>query len=324
MTTRDSKISYQDKSGIVPPPRDVSFKKEEEGDAEIPAEKEAGIPTAFPIVKDDHLKGLTNEVADQYSTKSHSPTLSTHPQLPLEKKHTSNLPFQLEGPPSDKQTREHEKLEEEKLSLTPSQYRARSPSPSRQFHQRGPPGPSYSRHRSRSPPKGPRNQSSTNIRGHITPTGPASSHAPGPRGQRRSFAPQTTLSNTLPRPPTPHAQSPVTPSMSAPVEDIKLTTAQVIETVKLPLPAIPMKQPPPSLTENLDNEIFRLQLQRARLATDHANLAKEIRRALHELDTATIDLRAAELRRKVADAQHEKARNGLLGINHIPTGETRF
>lgn len=45
---------------------------------------------------------------------------------------------------------------------------------------------------------------------------------------------------------------------------------------------------------------------------------------MHELDTATIDLHAVELRRKVADAQHEKARNGLLGIDHVPADETRF
>ncbi|KAG6879603.1 hypothetical protein C0992_000883 [Termitomyces sp. T32_za158] len=319
--THDLDISYQDKSGIAPPSQDVSLKKEEKEDVKVSAGEEVGMKTdqTFPIVRDDPLKGITSEVADQCPTKSHSPTLPSYPQPPPEQKHTFNPPLHSEGPLIDKQTKGHEKLEEEKLSLLPSQHRARSPSPPRHFRQRGPPGPSYAR-RSRSPPKGPRNQSSMNPRGHITPSAPASSHAPGPRGQRRSFAPQNSLSNTLPQPPTSQTQSPVTPSVSAPVEDMKLPTAQVPEAFKYPLPAIPIKQLPPSLTETLDTEISRLQLQRARLSTDYTNLAKEIRRALHELDTATIDLRAAELRRRLADAQHEKARNGLLGVDHVPTG----
>lgn len=44
-------------------------------------------------------------------------------------------------------------------------------------------------------------------------------------------------------------------------------------------------------------------------------MAKATRRALHELELATIDLRAAENRRKVADSQVEKARAGVLGID---------
>ena len=40
---------------------------------------------------------------------------------------------------------------------------------------------------------------------------------------------------------------------------------------------------------------------------------------MHELDIVTLDLRAAEARRKVADSQVEKARAGVLGIDADPT-----
>lgn len=48
---------------------------------------------------------------------------------------------------------------------------------------------------------------------------------------------------------------------------------------------------------------------------DYLQRAKSLRRALHELDLATIDLRAAEIRRQIADNQLEKAINGALGID---------
>lgn len=257
ITTYDREESYQDKSSTALPSRDVPLKQKEEEDVKMPTgqELESKVDQIYPTVKDDPLEGPTSKFIDRYPTKSHSPTspLPTYPQLSPEKKHSFNLPSHLEGPPSEKRTREHEKLEQ-KLPLLPSQHRARSPSPPRQLRQRGPPGLSHPRHRSRSPPKGPRNHSSTNPRGHTTPTGPASSHAPGPRGQRRPFATPNSLSNTFPQPPTPPTQSPVTPSVSAP-EDIKPTPTQVPEAVKLPLPAIPIKQLPSSLTEALDYEV---------------------------------------------------------------------
>ncbi|KNZ75344.1 hypothetical protein J132_03554 [Termitomyces sp. J132] len=137
-----------------------------------------------------------------------------------------------------------------------------------------------------------------------------------------------TLEAILPLPP-PHlltclTQSPVIPSLPTLTESTKPTSPQTTEVIKVPLPAIPVKQLPESPTEQLDKEIARLQLQRAHLTTDYTNLAKEVRRALHELDTTTIDLHAAELRRKVADAQHEKARCGLLGIDYTLTAETKL
>lgn len=43
-----------------------------------------------------------------------------------------------------------------------------------------------------------------------------------------------------------------------------------------------------------------------------------LRRSVHELDMAAIDLRAAEQRRKVADLQFEQARAGMLGVDAEP------
>ncbi|KAJ7184250.1 hypothetical protein C8R46DRAFT_1208476 [Mycena filopes] len=47
-------------------------------------------------------------------------------------------------------------------------------------------------------------------------------------------------------------------------------------------------------------------------------LDKAARRALAELDCATLELGAVEARRKVADTHLEKARSGVLGIEYIP------
>lgn len=55
------------------------------------------------------------------------------------------------------------------------------------------------------------------------------------------------------------------------------------------------------------------------LSTEYPQLSKSTRRALHELDLANLDLRAAEGRRKVADSQLEKARLGTLGIGAVVT-----
>jgi hypothetical protein len=46
-------------------------------------------------------------------------------------------------------------------------------------------------------------------------------------------------------------------------------------------------------------------------------IARTTRRALHELDMATIDLQAAEQRRRIADIQFEQARAGTLGIDAV-------
>lgn len=57
---------------------------------------------------------------------------------------------------------------------------------------------------------------------------------------------------------------------------------------------------------------------RALLRTQLVQIGKATRRALHELETATLELRAVESRRKVADVHLEKARAGVLGIEYVP------
>ena len=62
-------------------------------------------------------------------------------------------------------------------------------------------------------------------------------------------------------------------------------------------------------------QIARLEAHRLHLAVEYTTISKLTRRAIHELDMATIDLRAAETRRRIADSQMEKARAGVLGMD---------
>jgi hypothetical protein len=69
-------------------------------------------------------------------------------------------------------------------------------------------------------------------------------------------------------------------------------------------------------------QIARVQVHRAHLTSEYTHIAKATRRALHELEMASLDLRAAENRRKLADSHVEKARLGVLGIDYLPTAST--
>ncbi|EPQ58402.1 hypothetical protein GLOTRDRAFT_98973 [Gloeophyllum trabeum ATCC 11539] len=53
------------------------------------------------------------------------------------------------------------------------------------------------------------------------------------------------------------------------------------------------------------------------LVKEYAELNRTSRRALHELEISSFDLKLAEERRKVADAQLEKAKVGALGIDYV-------
>jgi len=64
------------------------------------------------------------------------------------------------------------------------------------------------------------------------------------------------------------------------------------------------------------------------MQTNRVSLNKELdvlraksRRALHEVDTANVDLRMVEGRRKIASAQSEKAKQGTLGIDYVSPPE---
>lgn len=106
------------------------------------------------------------------------------------------------------------------------------------------------------------------------------------------------------------------PTKLSPQPAIKAASPLVHNEIKLPI--IPTYEPKPSLTADLEQELARLQAHRAHIGSDYLQHEKGARRALHELDMATVDLRAAEGRRKIADMQLEKAKTGSLGIDGQP------
>ncbi|KAF8228513.1 hypothetical protein L208DRAFT_1403811 [Tricholoma matsutake] len=157
-----------------------------------------------------------------------------------------------------------------------------SPPKHPRFRDAQPPNTMQHRRESWSPPQGPRNHS-RNIAVPITP----SSFPPAglPQGPRHQHPLPTSMVSQDPTP----AISPVEPPGLVVASDLKVT-----------LPTITAYKPRPSLTPELDTEI-----------------SKGTRRALHELDTGTLDLCAAESQQKVADSQMEKARAGVLGIDTL-------
>lgn len=71
---------------------------------------------------------------------------------------------------------------------------------------------------------------------------------------------------------------------------------------------------------HIEQEILKLQSHRNHLATEHLQQVKGLRRALQELEFATIDLYAAESRRRVADHQLELAtKTGSLSTDTTET-----
>lgn len=84
------------------------------------------------------------------------------------------------------------------------------------------------------------------------------------------------------------------------------------------VPVIPPHKPKPSATAEIEAEILRAQARYAQLATEYESIDMAKRRALHELDMASLELKLAVERRIKADAQVEKARAGVLGIDYVP------
>ncbi|KAF8230742.1 hypothetical protein L208DRAFT_1400137 [Tricholoma matsutake] len=167
--------------------------------------------------------------------------------------------------------------EKDRKSDTKMVDRSLSPPKHPQFRDAQPPNTMQHRHKSRSPPRGPQNHS-RNIA------------IPAFREVCASQHPLPT--SVVSQDPTP-AISPVEPPGLPVASDLKVT-----------LPTITAYKPWPSLTPELDTKIMRLQTHRAHLASEY-------------LDTATLDLRAAESRRKVVDSQMEKAHAGVLGIDTV-------
>uniref|UniRef100_A0A8H8CNA3 Uncharacterized protein n=1 Tax=Psilocybe cubensis TaxID=181762 RepID=A0A8H8CNA3_PSICU len=152
----------------------------------------------------------------------------------------------------------------------------RSPSP--QPHQRATITNPQRNRSGRSPPRGPRNFP----RG--LPTQPT--YAIGRRDSRRSYP------------------VPGQPSYGKSEPEIKLPT----------IPKYERPKPSPELIA-LEAELAKLRTLRVTYAHQDSTQVKGLQRALHELDMASIDLSAAEGRRRVADAQLERAKTGTLGID---------
>ncbi|KXN90520.1 hypothetical protein AN958_04192 [Leucoagaricus sp. SymC.cos] len=188
---------------------------------------------------------------------------------------------------------------------TRSEPRGRSHSP--------PKGPRAQQWRktSKSPPKGPRNHGGSAtpsmIATPVPPPAPVPASVPqyptGPRAERRPPLQQK--------------------------EEVR-SLLQSTEYTRIPPPtnerwARSAEQPGPKgrygVTQ-MELELVRYRATRVSLNKEHDQVSRDTRRALHELDMATIDLRMAETRKKVADAQLEKAKQGLLGIEGAPTDST--
>ncbi|KAJ6618346.1 hypothetical protein B0H10DRAFT_2217860 [Mycena sp. CBHHK59/15] len=197
--------------------------------------------------------------------------------------------------------------EEEKPAMPDTKVRKRSPSPPRHPRNRGgaPPvrGAMYQRRPSRSPPPPPHAN---------TPRGPRGDRFRG-RGARRGLPSQAaSFSHAGPSsyapPPTPTG-----PAAEAPPPRVPAAPPEP----EVQLPPIPA-------WEGRDVERHELALaqqasrtHRAIMRAQYVQVEKATRRALYELETATIELRAVEGRRRVADTHLERARAGVLGIEYV-------
>lgn len=83
------------------------------------------------------------------------------------------------------------------------------------------------------------------------------------------------------------------------------------------LPPIPRYEPRPNFSTTLahEAEYARLDAHRANVSAEHRKTGKAWRRALHELDMATLELRAAQHRRELAETLRKRAHAGVLGID---------
>ncbi|KAF9228659.1 hypothetical protein BS17DRAFT_203259 [Gyrodon lividus] len=81
------------------------------------------------------------------------------------------------------------------------------------------------------------------------------------------------------------------------------------------LPIIPRYEAKPKFSSTYETEFNRLDAHRAHAAAECKRCLKASRRAFHELDMTTLDLRAAQHRRELAENHRKKAHHGQLGID---------
>ncbi|KAI0646932.1 hypothetical protein C8Q79DRAFT_1009089 [Trametes meyenii] len=153
--------------------------------------------------------------------------------------------------------------------------------------------------RTRSPPSGPRNHIPTPP--NATPphtTQPIPSLPPKPDWPRRNTAAQSSKTGQSSK-----AEGPTSaPAATNPAE---------------PELVIPVYVPKQYTTSESEAELSRILAHRKAADAEYLQIVLAKRRAMHEYEMSTIDLKMAERRRELADAQLEKARLGILGIDFI-------
>ncbi|KAJ7929249.1 hypothetical protein B0H13DRAFT_1964492 [Mycena leptocephala] len=204
----------------------------------------------------------------------------------------------------------------------------RNASPPRHPRNRGGGAPArgamYQRRGSRSPPRGPRGD-----RERFPPRGRGGgrrglpSQAASFSGAGSSTYPTGPGPSTYPPNPSTYPASAAPPTPTTPVVE-PLPPPRTLAPPPEPEVALP-KLPPIPAWDVRDPERAELaaaqatsKAHRATLRAQYMSLEKVTRRALQELETANLELRAVEGRRKVADTHLEKARAGALGIEYIP------
>ncbi|KAJ6488606.1 hypothetical protein C8R47DRAFT_1071800 [Mycena vitilis] len=204
----------------------------------------------------------------------------------------------------------------------------RNASPPRHPRNRGGGAPArgtmYHRRGSRSPPRGPRGDRERfpprgrgGRRGLPSQAASFSNAGPSTYPSGPSTYPSGSGPSTYPpsaAPPTP--TTPVTEPLPPPRALAPVPEPEVLPLPKLPpIPAWDLRDPERAELAVAQNTSRQ---HRAVLRTQYVGLEKVTRRALQELETANLELRAVEGRRKVADQHLEKARAGALGIEYIP------
>jgi len=103
------------------------------------------------------------------------------------------------------------------------------------------------------------------------------------------------------------------------LETVAVSSSEVAVTQPY-LPTIPRYDGKPRFSAAYESEYNRLEAHRAHAGAECRRCFKASRRAFHELEMVTLDLRAAHHRRELAEAHRKKAHHGQLGIDAESAG----
>ncbi|KAH9951301.1 hypothetical protein B0H21DRAFT_275997 [Amylocystis lapponica] len=165
------------------------------------------------------------------------------------------------------------------------------------------------------PPQPAREGSLSQLSQHRSGSPPAGLRS-NPKSPVDLTSPQTLRSGLPPKPDWPRrgASSSTPADNAAPAEST--ATVQPETPVYVPETETRRYLPKPSASEDIELEIAKVRTHRLNLAAEYREIAKATRKALHELDMSTIDLKVAEQRRTNTDKHLELARAGTLGIQY--------